>query len=94
MSFYKKLHFWNLLRPLPRCLRTRKIRAMDRAAATQGATSSLIVYHLLQYWFNQVSADTKWRDVHLYKIVIDRSMTVSADSKWRDVHIYKSVIDW
>ena len=36
--------------PTPRCLRTRKIRAKDRAAATQGASFSLNVYHLLQYW--------------------------------------------
>ena len=40
-----------------------------------------------------ISAETKWGDVHLYKIVIDRSMTVSAETKWGDVHLYKSVID-
>ena len=27
-------------------------------------------------WSMTVSVDTKWRDVHLYKTVIDRSMTV------------------
>ena len=40
-----------------------------------------------------ISAETKWGDVHLYKIVIDWSMTVSAETKWGDVHLYKSVID-
>ena len=40
-----------------------------------------------------ISAETKWGDVHLYKIVIDRSMTVSAETKWGDVHLYKTVID-
>ena len=40
-----------------------------------------------------ISAETKWGDVHLYKIVIDRSMTVSAETKWGDVHLYKIVID-
>ena len=41
-----------------------------------------------------VSAETKWGDMHIYKIVIDRSMTVSAETKWGDVHLYKTVIDW
>ena len=41
-----------------------------------------------------ISAETKWGDVHLYKIVIDQSMTVSAETKWGDVHLYKIVIDW